>query len=182
MHQLVFIGASTGGPGQITKIVQNLSKSTTASFIIAQHMQSEILKSFVSQLSQKTELAVYLAEDKTLIQPASIYICKESLEISCEKTPCFLTTVKSVYTPSIDILFQSAVRLLPKFGVIAIILTGIGDDGAKGLHELYNKGAVCIAESQESAKVYGMPKAAFEHTPAIEIMNINSIIAYLKHV
>ena len=182
MHQLVFIGASTGGPGQITKIVQNLSKSTTASFIIAQHMQSEILKSFVSQLSDKTELPVYLAQNNTKIQPSSIYICKENLEVFFDKTPFFLSAQKSRYTPSIDILFQSAVKLLPQFGIIAIILTGIGDDGAQGLHELYKKGAICIAESAESAKVYGMPKAAYEYTPSIEVMHIDNITAYLKNV
>jgi len=182
MHRLVFIGASTGGPGHIKKIIRNLSSNTSTSFIIAQHMHDEILKSFVSQLSNLTELAIYLAEDKTSIKPSSIYICKESLQVSYKKNLFFLRAPKSRYTPSIDTLFQSAVRLIPQFEIIAIILTGIGNDGAQGMQELYKKGAVCIVESQKSAKVYGMPKAAYEYSPKIETMHIDDIAKYLKNV
>ncbi|WP_457748889.1 chemotaxis protein CheB [Sulfurimonas sp.] len=184
MQQLVIIGASTGGPGHLKQILKQLDEKTKASFIIAQHMNSNIIESFVSELSSITKLPIYAADDKTRIEPASIYICKISLEFSFLSNALFLESgsEKSIYTPSIDALFKSAEKCLPDYGIIAIILTGIGDDGMKGIDLLYKKGALCIAESSESAKVYGMPKAAYENNKNIEVMYIDKITTYLHNV
>ncbi|QOP43396.1 chemotaxis protein CheB [Sulfurimonas sediminis] len=184
MRKLILIGASTGGPGHIKKIITQLNNITTeSSFIIAQHMNKDILKSFVDQLSTCTKLPVYLVQDKKVIEPASIYVCNESLRFSSIH-PLILESIdeETIYVPSIDTLFHSATKCLPDYGIIAIILTGIGDDGMLGIDTLYKKGALCIAESQSSAKVYGMPKAASEHNPNIEVMDIEDIVKFLHNV
>ncbi|WP_434656817.1 chemotaxis protein CheB [Sulfurimonas sp. NW9] len=184
MHKLVLIGASTGGPGHIKKIVQKLDKNTKASFVIAQHMNSNVMESFTTELSSISKLPLHLVEDKTKIEPSSIYICKTSSKFSIQSDSIYLDSLdkETLYTPSIDALFESALGCLPQYGVTAVILTGIGDDGSKGMDLLYKKGALCIAESSESAKVYGMPKAAYEQNQNIEIMHIDNIAKYLQNV
>ena len=88
--------------------------------------------------------------------------------------------VDSHYNPSVDHLFHSAVKLCKEYDVLAILLTGIGHDGASGLSELQNARAQCIAESEESAIVYGMPKRAVELNNNIKVMHLDDIIKYIK--
>lgn len=88
--------------------------------------------------------------------------------------------IESIYNPNINVLFQSAVNICGFIDVLAILLTGIGDDGAKGLFDLYRAGASCIAESEESAIVYGMPKKAKEINPDVNVMNLSDIRTRLE--
>jgi len=183
MQQLVLIGASTDGPGHIKKIISNLDNKTRTSFIVAQHMNKDILQSFVSQLSTSTQLPVYLAQDKITIEPASIYVCSDSLRfLSTPSLTLESIDEEQIYTPSIDTLFHSAIKCLADYKIVAIILTGIGNDGMLGIDALNKEGAFCIAEHQSSAKVYGMPKAAYEYNPNISVMDLEQIIKYLYNV
>jgi two-component system chemotaxis response regulator CheB len=88
--------------------------------------------------------------------------------------------VISHYNPSVDHLFYSAVQLVKSHDILAILLTGIGQDGAEGLSALQNAGATCIAESERSAIVFGMPKRAAELNANIKVMHLDSIIDYIK--
>ena len=85
-------------------------------------------------------------------------------------------TLSSHYQPSVNSLFLSASKLHAHYDILACQLTGIGDDGVEGMLLLKNIGARCIAESEESCIVYGMPKAAFERGASTVVLSLNEII------
>ncbi len=112
-----------------------------------------------------------------------MYICAKHCEFSKKDFKLYLEKangVMSYYNPSIDHLFLSAVKLCKDYDILAILLTGIGQDGAQGLSELKEAGAVCIAESEESAIVYGMPKKAVELNSNIKVMHLDEIVKYIE--
>ncbi|MDF1882444.1 chemotaxis protein CheB [Sulfurimonas sp. SAG-AH-194-C21] len=184
MDTLVLIGASTGGPGHLKKILSSLTKESKAIFIIVQHMNASVMESFSSQLREHSMLSVSLVTGREELLASTVYVCAHTLELSIEHGRIYLnqSTKEAIYTPSINILFHSALELLPKKKVIPILLTGIGDDGAEGTYQLHQKGAYCIAESEESAIVYGMPKKAYEINKEIKVMHLNKIIKFLQNV
>lgn len=182
-RKLVLIGASTGGPGHLKKILSNLSTAFKIPIVIAQHMNSVFIKSFVKQFNDELSFDVVLADDTHCIQDKTVYICATHCEIKKDGFNLNLqhnTEVQSHYNPSVNHLFSSAKTLTDDYDVLAILLTGIGQDGALGLAQLKDAGATCIAESEESAIVYGMPKKAAELNPQIAVMNLDNIINYIK--
>jgi len=181
--KLILIGASTGGPGHLKKILSNLSTTFKIPIVIAQHMNFVFIKSFVKQFNDELFFDVVLADDSHCIQNQTVYICAKHCEIKKDGYKLNLQhteEVQSHYNPSINHLFSSAKNLTANYDILAILLTGIGDDGAFGLSQLKDAGAICIAESEESAIVYGMPKKAVELNPQIEVMNLDKIIDYIK--
>lgn len=113
-----------------------------------------------------------------------IYIYSDSLKFSIKKFNIYLdeTILEDIYTSSINILFDSACQLLPKYKIISILLTGIGDDGAASMHNLDKNGAYCIFECQKNAIVFGMPKQAYIANNEISVMCLNQIIKFLEDV
>lgn len=175
-QKLILIGASTGGPGHIKKLLEGVSLGG-ASIIIAQHMNKMFIPSFAAQLAKDSEANSLLLSEKELIKPGNIYTCDKNFEL-CNALPLSAkpnTTTQTTYTPNVDMLFTSAISLSKSLKIMAILLTGIGDDGARGLDSLQKAGARCIAESEESAIVYGMPKRAKELNPNIKSLNLMGI-------
>jgi two-component system chemotaxis response regulator CheB len=182
-NKLILIGASTGGPAQIEKIIASLDTNFDATMIIAQHMGEDFIPSFVKRLGEKSLFPISLAEDGMVMQNRNIYITSHNTElVRNNQTLSFRITLlpKSFYNPDITSLFKSTAKLLYGMPTLALILTGIGDDGVDGMIELYNAGASCIAESQESAIVYGMPARALEKIPTIEVASLEQIIQKIK--
>jgi two-component system chemotaxis response regulator CheB len=182
-EKLILIGASTGGPGHIKKIFSSLDPSFGTPVIIVQHMNPVFIKSFVRQFDDELPFGFFLADSRHDIERDTIHICSTHCEFNKRDRYLKLECAKGVishYNPSVDHLFHSAVQLCREYDVLAILLTGIGQDGAQGLSELQKSGATCIAESEESAIVYGMPKKAVELNSSIKVMNLDQIIAYVK--
>lgn len=182
--KLILIGTSTGGPGHLKKILSKLHVGFDIPIVIAQHMNEVFIKSFVKQFDDELPFDFYLASDKHIIKSSSMYICGNHCEFNEAKLGLMLEkadNVDSHYNPSVNHLFMSAVKLCSKYDVLAILLTGIGSDGAMGLSKLQEAGATCIAESEESAIVFGMPKKAAELNSAIKVMNLERIADYVKN-
>ena len=181
--KIVLIGASTGGPGHLKRILASIPDSFNASIVIAQHMNSMFIPSFISQFQNELSFAVHGVDKKISLQPASVYICPQNCHL---KRGDFSPKIEPIsegetpYNPSIDTLFSSALECLRDTDIMAVLLTGIGHDGANGLSELQKHGAKCIAESEESAIVYGMPKRAVEINPNIASMPLEQIIVAIK--
>ncbi|WP_345992587.1 CheB methylesterase domain-containing protein [Sulfurimonas sp. HSL-1716] len=182
MRKLILIGSSTGGPGHIEKILSSLPKDFDATIIIAQHMGDEYLPSFATRLDRESKLKVSLAENGQEIKSSHIYICTKKSEIQYGKTMNFIVSenMQSNYNPSINALFDSAVNIDSSCEILAIILTGIGDDGVKGIKNLSGSGRETIAESHKSAVVYGMPKRAAEAVKEIKVLSLDEIINYIN--
>ncbi len=182
-HKLILIGASTGGPGHIQKIVASLSFDFNASIVIAQHMGDEYLQSFAKLLDEKCRLPVFLVEDGMCIEPSSVYICSKICTLNMhldEITFSKKRSEKPGFNPDINMLFNSATSFVENIQMLGVILTGIGSDGAEGCFSLVNSGALCIAESQKSAVVFGMPKKAKELSSDVKVKELDEIIKEIK--
>ncbi|WP_331774793.1 CheB methylesterase domain-containing protein [Sulfurospirillum sp. 1612] len=176
-QKLILIGASTGGPGQIEKIIKSLRPDFDAAMIIAQHMQEAYVSSFMDYLNNNTSIEILQARDGACIENKKIYLLSQSTQIIKKFSSLYFSksTQPHTYSPNINVLFNSVVAFSEMIQVLCIILTGIGNDGAKGALNLYHAKAHCIAEAESSAIVYGMPKAAFELNPDIKQYDINQI-------
>lgn len=181
MKKLILIGSSTGGPGRINQILSSLSPDFSASIIIAQHMVDLFIPSFVKQLDAICPLPVVLVNDGLVVQASTVYICSNETKLFEKHGNIYFghsNMHKNDFSPDINILFSSASLL--KYPILAIVLTGIGEDGALGLKKIFDNGGQCMFESEESAVVYGMPKKAKEEVPQGKEGNINTIVSAIK--
>lgn len=176
LKKIVLIGASTGGPGQIRKIIKSLPPLNDTSLVIAQHMAEEFLDSFASQLRHHTDNETVLIEDELLMQEGKIYLCKHTTYLDMKKRKFVVDALSTKsYNPDINTLFHSFVPMADKMEILSVILTGIGEDGAVSSRELSKAGARCITESKESAIIDGMPNRARAMVANIEIYDIETI-------
>ena len=179
---LVAIGASTGG----TEAVKQLLSKVPADFppvAIVQHMPAGFTKSFAERLNQFSAMTVSEAIDGDLLAPGRAFVARGEIQMSVSRNGGRWRTAYGTdepvnrHCPSVDVLFDSVARHAGKQAV-GILLTGMGADGAKGLLNMRNAGALTIAQDQNSCVVYGMPKVAVElgavqHSAApIDIPNI----------
>ncbi len=177
--KLILIGASTGGPSHIQKILSSAPEKFCASIVIAQHMGSEYLPSFASRMNDECKLKVSLVRDALECKNGEVYICDQQTELTKNGSKYLFRVTKGDedrYNPHIDYLFLSIKEYAKHLETLAIILTGIGEDGAKGISILCERGASCIAESEASSIVYGMPMRAKEMTDTIRVLHIDEII------
>lgn len=183
LKNILLIGASTGGPGRLHTIIEQLPSDFPPAIIIAQHMGSPFIESFVKQLSSASSLKVLKVCDGMELELSSVYICSGECQlIEKEGRIYFLHHEHSSlpYTPDINTLFFSAAELSKSIRKMGVILSGIGDDGAKGARVLFEEGGSCMFESEESATVYGMPRCAKELVPQAEVGGMTQIISAIK--
>jgi len=182
--KIILIGASTGGPGHIQKILSSLSSDFSATIVIAQHMGNEYISSFVKQLNSACKLRVSYAQHQEKLLPSHIYVVSSLTQIDFLKNHLAFNkqdSLHSQYNPDINGLFSSAAKLTNNTSLLGIILTGIGDDGARGCKLLSEAGAECIAESETTAIVYGMPMQAQKISKNIKVMTLEQIIQRINN-
>jgi two-component system chemotaxis response regulator CheB len=178
----VLIGASTGGPRLIEQICKTLPADYPHAVCIVQHMPTDFTANFARRLNSLSKVEVLEADNGIELKKARVIIAKGGKHLHIRKklnkyvTLLAPNTRERFFVPSVDELFFSAAEVLPAKEVLAIELTGIGDDGADGLVELRKKGAYTLAESEESAVVYGMPKEAALRGGAVKVLSFNEIL------
>ena len=178
--ELVTIGSSTGGPPALQHLFQSLPKIGVP-FVIAQHMPPTFTRLFADRLNRLSDYEVREAEDSLAIAPGSAYIAPGGMQTEVRRNPdggLYLRVLPSheqdIYAPSVDRLFRSASEACGA-NLIAIVLTGMGDDGSRALPELHSRGARTIAESSETAIIYGMPAAAAKTGAVDELIPLTDI-------
>ena len=172
--KLILIGSSTGGPNQLKFLLKDIDIKNTC-VVIAQHMSASFIPSFVNQFNKEALSEVCLLNDKEILSN-KIYICSKNTILSGNLN--LMSIIKeehSNFKPSVDLLFHSAVPLVKTNKILAIVLTGMGDDGAKGLLELYKAGVKCLCENEQDSVVYGMPKRAKDMNPHLKPMSLKEI-------
>ncbi len=180
--KFVLVGASTGGPKLIEAICKNLPKEYPHAVCIVQHMPTEFTANFAKRLNTLSKVEVLEADNGVALKKSRVIIAKGGKHLHFRKKPktysCLLTpnTQERFFVPSVDEMFFSAREVLPVKNILAVELTGIGDDGADGIVALKKAGAYTLAESEESAVVYGMPKEAAERGGATKILSFNEIL------
>jgi two-component system chemotaxis response regulator CheB len=164
-RKVVVIGSSTGGPPALVTLFSRLPSDLPATFVVAQHMPERFTKTFADRLERLGGLRVGELEDREPLRAGRAVVCPggRCIEIARQGSVAWVKAVTPTpddrYVPSVDRLFESAAAV---FGakVIAVILTGMGDDGTKGARFVKAAGGMVIAESEESAAIYGMPGSA----------------------
>jgi two-component system, chemotaxis family, response regulator WspF len=174
---LVVIGASTGGPGALAKLLGALPAHLNAAIVVIQHVDQEFSFDLATWLNSHTQMQVQLAKAGEFLAPGHIYVASSNDHLVLTTTLKFAYTPEprnTHYRPSVDVFFESVARVWPT-AHIAILLTGMGRDGACGLATLRHKGWHTIAQDQATSVVYGMPKAAKEINAACEILPLQEI-------
>lgn len=178
----VLVGASTGGPRLIEKICKTLPKDYPHCVCIVQHMPVEFTANFAKRLNSISQIEVLEAKNDIELKKSRVIIAKGGYHLHFKKklNSYAIRLASNInnrfFIPSVDEMFFSANEVLPAKKILAVELTGIGDDGADGMVALRKSGAYTIAESEKSAVVYGMPKEAYERGGAMKVLDFNDIL------
>lgn len=165
-HDIIAIGASTGGTEAIYKVLKQLPLDIPG-IVIVQHIPPVFSKMFAERLNMQTHFSVKEAEDGDLIEKGHVYLAPGDQHIEVQKRgsqyrlKVFNGNKVNGHCPSVDVLFNSLAKN-SQDRVLGVILTGMGYDGARGISSMKRKGAITLGQNEESCVVYGMPKAAFD--------------------
>lgn len=180
-QKVVAIGTSTGGPRALQSVLTKLPKNINVPVLVVQHMPPGFTKSLANRLNSLSEISVKEAEDGEILQNGTAYIAPggyhlkvrnvgNKLAIHLDQSP-----TRNGHRPSVDVMFES-ISDVQGYSVIAVVMTGMGNDGSKGLVTLNKKkNIVCIAESELTSIVFGMPKAAIATKLVDDIENVENI-------
>lgn len=185
-YKLLFIGASTGGPVALQKVISDLPNHFPYPVILVQHMPGTFTAAFAERLDKYTELKVKLAEDNDRIEKGTIYLAQGGKQIQVTGVGAFakisITDAPKerafIYHPSIDFAMESLVSAFSG-DVLSIILTGMGADGTEGSKLLKAKGATIWAQDENSSVVYGMPKAVAESGSCDRVIPLENIAQHI---
>jgi two-component system chemotaxis response regulator CheB len=178
-ESLVAIGASTGGTEAIKEILQSMPTDGPG-IVVAQHIPAAYCGSFTKRMDRLSEIEVALAADGQAVLPGHAYIAPGDRHLSVirqgTRYVCQLGDGPPVnrYKPSVDVLFRSVAEVAGSNG-IGVLLTGMGEDGAAGLKQMRDSGAMTIAQDRNSSVVWGMPGAAVKLGAVDQVLPLNSV-------
>lgn len=186
--KVIVIGSSTGGPPVLEDLFDQLPSTLPVPVIVAQHMPELFTRSLANRIDAQSGCGAVLAEHGTAMIKPQIYIAQGGKHLK----PTMVAGKKliartvdeypnSIYKPSVDLLFSSAAEFYGS-GVLAIQLTGMGEDGAEGARKIRQAGGHVIAQDQSSCVVYGMPRAVVENGSANSILCPADIKSVLHRV
>ena len=163
--RLVVVAASTGGPTALLEVFSRLPVHSDTCIVVAQHMPERFTRAFAERLGRTSAFAVTEGADGDSLYAHQAVVCPggKCVEVDYLNGRVLLHVVepdpRDRYVPSADRLFRSAARALGD-RVIGVVLTGMGEDGARGVVDIKNAGGSVYVESEETAVVYGMPRCA----------------------
>ncbi|MGH4141121.1 protein-glutamate methylesterase/protein-glutamine glutaminase [Clostridium sp.] len=175
--EAVVIGASTGGPKALYKVITALPDNLGVPVFVVQHMPPGFTKAFADRLNLNSKLKVVEARDGDRVEKNIVYIAPGGfhMEIGTDKR-IHLNTEPTIWgvRPAVDKLFLSATSI---YGakLLSVILTGMGRDGASGTAAVKDNGGFTIAEHESTCIIYGMPKAAFETGKVDEVIPLDNV-------
>lgn len=179
-YDVIAIGASTGGPQAIETILKKLPSNYPASILMVQHIAPGFLGGMVEWLDNILALHVKVAQDGELLKPGTVYLSPEGKHLGLGKeSRIVLSSAEPLggHRPAVAFLFQTLAQNYSD--CLAILLTGMGKDGAAELLELKRRGATTIAQDKESSVIHGMPGAAIALGAHCHILNLESIASLL---
>ncbi len=177
---LVVIGASTGGPAAVRTVLSALPPDFPCPIALVQHIDTGYDAGYAEWLTANTGLNVRLAQENDRPRPGEVIVGPNDLHLVCQGDAFSLDNGPKVLSqkPAVDRLFSSAARAHGP-GVLAVLLTGIGSDGAKGCLEIVNAGGTTLVQDEATCTVYGMPRAAAELGAATVVLPLDQIGPHL---
>jgi two-component system chemotaxis response regulator CheB len=177
--RVIAIGASTGGTEAIRTVLQMLPADSPA-VVITQHIPAAFSGAFTQRMNSVSAMSVCEPSDGQQIVPGHVYIAPGDTHLMVDRDGarylCRLNTGPHVnrHRPSVDVLFRSVAQCAGRNSV-GVILTGMGDDGARGLKEMLDAGAQTVAQDEATSVVWGMPGAAVKHGGVQEVLPLERI-------
>lgn len=178
-QRIIAVGASTGGTEAIKTLLSTVP-SNCPPILITQHIPKVFSTSFAERLNRCLEMEVFEAQEGMIIRPGCVYIAPGDFHLtiatSGAKKVCRIIQTEKVnrHRPAVDVMFNS---ILDSYGskVVAVMLTGMGADGANGMLRLKQAGAITYAQDQSTSVVWGMPQAAFNIGAVDEVLPLQNI-------
>lgn len=181
--RIIAIGTSTGGTQALEVVLTSLPR-TTPGIVVVQHMPEKFTALFAQRLNQVCQVEVLEAVDGQRVITGRVLIAPGGKHMSLRRNGAqYVVDVRdgppvNRHKPSVDVLFRSVARCAGR-NAIGVIMTGMGDDGARGLKEMRDAGARTVAQDEASCVVFGMPKEAIKLDAADQILALDQIPATL---
>ena len=161
---IILIGASTGGTEAVMKLLDSMPPDCPP-ILLVQHISAYFARAFAQRVAQHAQLKLGVCAEGTLLEPGHVYVADDDRHLGIAGRRGRLSIIRSDgppvnrHRPSVDFLFKSAC-VVSNLRISAILLTGMGGDGAQGMRELHDRGAVTFAQDEQSCVVFGMPREA----------------------
>ena len=180
-QRIIAVGSSTGGTEAIKELLTNVPANCPP-ILITQHIPKVFSTSFAERLDRYLAMEVFEAQEGMLIRPGCVYIAPGDYHLtlgrSGSKMVCHIIQTEKInrHRPAVDVMFES---ILEAYGskVVAVMLTGMGADGAAGMLKLKQAGAITYAQDEATSVVWGMPQAAFNLGAVDEVLPLQKIPA-----
>jgi two-component system, chemotaxis family, protein-glutamate methylesterase/glutaminase len=182
--KIIAIGASTGGPPVIEKILAALPAGFPAPVLIVQHMAEGFIPGFAEWLGQTSSVPVHVAFNGSMTRPGHVYVAPHGKQMRIDAAGrifCTNDSPENGLRPSVSYLFRSVAEAFGN-NAVGVLLTGMGRDGAVELKLMQERGAVTIAQDKESSAVYGMPGEAVRLNAAHYVLPANKIAMTLASI
>ncbi len=178
-ERVVVIGASTGGTEALRCVLQEMPPDSPG-IVVVQHMPEKFTRAFAASLNQTCRITVKEAEDQDSVTPGLALIAPGNYHTLLKRSGArYYVEVRegplvSRHRPSVDVLFRSASRYAGR-NAVGVILTGMGDDGARGMLEMKEAGAVTVAQDEASCVVFGMPAEAIRLGGVDHVVSLDDV-------
>jgi len=175
--KVVAMGISTGGPKVIYEVLPQLPRDINAAIFMVQHMPPNFTTTYAKRLNDACQLEVVEASPGMKVQPGTVYIGSGGRHLNVVKNGPgdvllrLPTKPDHLFVPSVDVMMNSVLSVYGK-RTIGVIMTGMGDDGADAMVAIRRAGGITIAESEESAIVFGMPGETIKRGGATRVVPI----------
>ncbi|MCG8685999.1 MAG: chemotaxis response regulator protein-glutamate methylesterase [Desulfobacterales bacterium] len=180
-EKIIVVGASTGGTEALRVLFEALPMDAPG-MVVVQHMPENFTKAFAKRLDKICRVSIKEAENNDTVLRGRVLIAPGNDHLLLKRSGAryYVETrqgpLVSRHRPSVDVLFRSSARYAGK-NAVAVILTGMGDDGARGMLEMKKAGAFTIAQDEESCVVFGMPKEAIKRNAVDKVLPLDKIVS-----
>lgn len=183
--RIIAVGASTGGVQTFETLLCGLPNTLSAGIVLVQHMPAGFTAGFAARLAKVSGFDVLEARDGDRVYPGRVLVAPGGRHMQLRRNGAqYVVDVKdgplvNHHRPAVDVLFRSVAQCAGR-NAVGVVLTGMGDDGARGLLVMHQAGAKTMAQDEASSVVYGMPKAAFELGAVDEVLPLDKMADRLR--
>jgi len=181
--KMMLIGASTGGPTTVRKLLSALPADFPVPILLSQHIEPGFDQGYVDWLNEDTELEVTLAAPRQEPQKGKVLVAPATHHLICSENEVLQDDGPRVgnQKPSVDKMFLSALTVYGS-SLLAVLLTGMGRDGARGCKAIKDQGGITLVQSEASSMIFGMPKAAIDLDGASHILAVEEMPPLIKRL
>ena len=187
IHRLIAVGSSTGGPEALHHVLQDLQPKEPSALVFAQHMPKNFMNTFADRLNSWSSFDIHIAKQNEVIKPGHGYVAPGDKHLAIErqggKFVCHLLSTEKVggHRPSVDVLFNSVAKNSGNRAA-GVLLTGMGEDGARGLTAMHQAGSLTVVQDEKSSAVWGMPGSAYKMGGADVALDLQAIAPALNNL